>query len=68
MYFENLTVGVVLFYAFVSAGLSLLLTWLGKRIIKKEINPAILFKILFAIFMIVFLLLVLTDEPYPHGR
>jgi hypothetical protein len=68
IYFQNLSVGIIVFYLIISILISLFIEKAGKYILKIEFDTSNLFKAITIILFLIFILFVLTDEPYLGGR
>ena len=72
LYFQNLTVGVIIFYGLVSMVLGGIFTWTTKMVAKLSFDKKLPTKKIFIgttiAFLILVLALILTDEPYTGGR
>lgn len=68
IYFQNLSVGIIVFYLIVSVVISLFIEKAAKYILKIEFDTSNLLKALTIILFLIFMLLILTDKPYLGGR
>jgi hypothetical protein len=68
IYFQNLTVGIIVFYLIVSVVISLIIEKIVKWILKDKFDLSYFLKGLTIILFLVFMILVLTDKPNLGGR
>lgn len=68
IYFQNLTVGIIIFYLIVSVVISLFIEKIVKWILKDKFDSSYFLKGLIIFFFLIFMLLILTDKPYIGGR
>lgn len=68
IYFQNLSLGIIVFYLIISILISLFIGKAAKYILKIEFDTSYLFKAITIILFLIFMLFVLTDDPYVGGR